>query len=133
MRGGRWIVAIGAWTACVGAISAAGIGKMEDVRSALLESTARRSPAGSPAASPSPSASGAAPRVLTSPGGSVIAHCEREMVWVEWLSPADGFRVQDATQGPAKESHVTFKTDGREVRLVVRCTDTGPTVDVTLG
>ncbi|MET7397707.1 hypothetical protein ABZS66_29890 [Dactylosporangium sp. NPDC005572] len=133
MRGGRWIVAIGAWTACMAAISAVGIGKIEDLRSALLESTARRPAADSPSASPSPSASGPVPRVLTSPGGNVVASCDRGMVWVEWLRPADGFRVQGATQGPAKESRVTFKTDGREVRLVVHCTDTGPAVDVTLG
>ncbi|GGM28202.1 hypothetical protein ACFFX1_11510 [Dactylosporangium sucinum] len=133
MRGGRWIVAIGAWTACTAAISALGIGKMEDARSALLRSAARPPAGATPAASASPSASGAVPKVLTSPGGSVVASCDRGMVWAQWLRPASGFRVADATQGPAKESRVTFKTDGREVRLVMHCADTGPTVDVTLG
>jgi hypothetical protein len=130
MRGRRWLFAIGAWTMCTAAVSVIGIGKIEAMRRALLQATHRPAAA---SASPSPSLSPGSPRVLTTPGGSVVASCEFGMVWVEWLRPAIGFRVQDADQGPDVESKVTFKTDGQEVRVVLRCTDDGPHADVTLG
>jgi hypothetical protein len=136
MRGGRWVFAIGAWTMCTAAISAFGIGKVEAVRSALLTATrpapsASAAPAASPSASPLPSPG--APKVLRTPGGNIVARCDADLTWADAVSPALGFHVEDAQQGPDVEYRVTFKTDGQEVRVVVRCKDLTPTAEVTLG
>jgi hypothetical protein len=136
MRGGRWVFALGAWTMCTAAISAFGIGKVEAVRSALLAATTPITPgaspaAASPAASPSPSPGST--KVLRTPGGDIVARCDSDLTWADALSPALGFHVEDAQQGPDKEYRVTFKTDGQEVRVVVRCTGLTPEAEVTLG
>ncbi len=137
MRGGRWVYAIGAWTMCTAAISAFGIGKVEAIRSSLLAATTPGTPGppaagASPAGSPSPSPGGT-PKVLRTPGGNIVARCDADLTWADSLSPALGFHVEDAQQGPDKEYRVTFKTDGREVRVVVRCKDLTPEAEVTLG
>jgi hypothetical protein len=122
---------------CTAAIGAFGIGKVESVRSALLAATAPGTPGPSPAAtaspalSPSPSPGG--PKVLRTPGGNIVARCDADMTWADYLSPALGFHVQDAQQGPDVEYRVTFKTDGQEVRVVVRCKNLTPEAEVTLG
>jgi len=36
MRGGRWVIAIGAWAMCTAAVSAFGIDKIDAARAALL-------------------------------------------------------------------------------------------------
>jgi hypothetical protein len=123
---------------CTAAISAFGIGKIEAVRSSMLAATAPGSPgpaAASPAPSPapSPSPSTGAPKVLRTAGGNVVARCDVDMVWADYVSPALGFHVVDAQQGPDAEYRVTFKTDGREVRVVVRCKGDVPEAEVTLG
>jgi hypothetical protein len=128
-------VAIGAWSVGTAALSVFGIGQVEDVRSALLAATGGDRPsAGPPPPSVSPSPSAGSARVLRTPGGSITAHCEEGLTWADAVSPAIGHYVQDAQQGPDVEYRVTFKTDGREVRVVVRCDKTlTPTADVTLG
>jgi hypothetical protein len=131
MRGGRWVLAIGAWTMCTAAVSVFGIDRVSSVREELLQATSPRAVA--PNVSPAPSPAPGGPKVLGTPGGSVAATCDAGMVWVQWLSPANGFHIEGADQGPGAESHVTFKTDGQEVRVVVRCTADGPYADVTSG
>ncbi|GAB3862348.1 hypothetical protein GCM10027610_106430 [Dactylosporangium cerinum] len=115
---------------CTAAISAFGVGRVEAVRSALLTATTPVTPSAAPAASPSPSPS---PKVLRTPGGNIVARCDAGLTWADALSPALGFRVENAQQGPGKEYRVTFKTDGREVRVVIRCTGHTPEAEVTLG
>ncbi|GAA3255610.1 hypothetical protein GCM10010532_105110 [Dactylosporangium siamense] len=116
---------------CTAAISAFGIGRVEAVRSAVLAATTPVTPAASPVASPSPSPG--APRVLRTPGGNIVARCDAGLTWADALSPALGFHVEGAQQGPAKDYRVTFKTDGQEVRVVIRCTDLTPQAEITLG
>jgi hypothetical protein len=125
-------LAISAWTVCTAAVSVFGIGKIDAARSALMKAT---QPAATPSASPSSSPSPAPDdsHVLTTPGGNVVARCDIGMVRVEWLSPAPGYRVQDADHGPGTESKVTFKTDGKEIRVVVRCRPDGPYTAITVG
>ncbi|MET7423097.1 hypothetical protein [Dactylosporangium sp. NPDC005555] len=126
--------AIGAWTMCTAALSAFGIGKVDAVRSALLAATDGDRSAAAPTASPSPSPSPGSARVLRTPGGDIVARCDAGMAWADYLRPALDFHVEDAQPGPAVEYRVTFKTDGREVRVVVRCDPSlTPTADVTLG
>lgn len=132
MRGGRWVFAIGAWTMCTAAISALGIGKVEAIRSSLLAATTPRTPE-APVVTASPVPSPGSPKVLRTPGGNIVARCDADLTWADYLSPAPGFSVEDAQQGPDKEYRVTFKTDGREVRVVVRCTALTPEAEVTLG
>jgi hypothetical protein len=121
---------------CTAAISAFGIGRVEAIRSSLLAAT-RPAPVASaslaPSPTPSPVPSPGSPKVLRTAGGNVVARCEAGMTWADALSPALGFHVEDAQQGPDVEYRVTFKTDGREVRVVVRCKDLTPEAEVTLG
>ncbi|MEV4515087.1 hypothetical protein AB0K00_39775 [Dactylosporangium sp. NPDC049525] len=121
---------------CTAAISAFGVGRIDAVRSSLLAATggnagpSATAPA-SPALSPSPSPGSA--KVLRTAGGNIVARCDANLTWADYLSPALGFHVENAQQGPGKEYRVTFKTDGKEVRVVVRCKDLTPEADVTLG
>ena len=140
MRGGRWVFAICTWTMCTAAISAFGIGKVEALRASLLAATrpapaapASAAPSAAPSAQPSPRPSPGSAKVLRTPGGNIVARCDADLTWADYLSPALGFHVEDAQQGPDKEYRVTFKTDGREVRVVVRCKDLTPEAEVTLG
>jgi hypothetical protein len=131
MRYARWVLVIGAWTAVTTALSAYGIDRMQSLRHHLLEATRPAPAAATPSGSPSPSPGG--PTVLRTDGGNVVALCNDGVVWVQYLSPALGFHIENADQAPAAESHVTFKTDGRELRVVVRCAPEGPRADVTAG
>lgn len=125
------MLAIGAWAACTAAISAYGLDRIASARTTLLRAMRPADGAPSPSASPSPSAG--TPVVLRTPGGNVVAGCESGTVRVQYLSPAAGYHIESADRAPAAESHVTFKTNGREVRVVVRCAADGPHADVTLG
>jgi hypothetical protein len=130
MRVARWVLAIGAWIMCAAALSAYGLDETTAARNALLEAT-RAAPGESPPPSPAPSAG--TPRILRTAGGNVVAGCVGGQVRVQYLSPATGFRIENADRAPGPQSRVTFKTDGREVRVVVRCEGDGPRADVTLG
>ncbi|MEU7872671.1 hypothetical protein [Dactylosporangium sp. NPDC049140] len=127
MRRGRWVVAILAWVLCAGGLAALALNASVQGRKALLKA-ARPAP-GAPA-TPSPSPSPDAPRILRTPGGNVVAGCDGSQVRVRYLSPAAGFHIVSADRAPGPQSRVTFKSDGREVRVVVRCAGDGPHADV---
>jgi hypothetical protein len=130
MRVARWVLAIGTWAILAAALSAFSLDETKAARDALLKAT-RGAPGESPAASPSPSAG--TPQILRTPGGNVVAGCVQGQVRVQYLSPAAGYRIESADRAPGPQSRVTFKTDGREVRVIVRCEGGDPHADVTLG
>jgi hypothetical protein len=123
MRHGRWVLAIGAWTATTAALSLYGIDRMQSLRHDLLAATRR------PPATVAPTGS----LGVHTEGGDFVTFCVDGLVRVQQVTPAPGFRVEHADRAPGPESHVTFKTDGREVRAVVRCAAEGPRADVTVG
>ncbi|MGI5236547.1 hypothetical protein [Dactylosporangium sp. CA-139066] len=130
MRVARWVLAIGAWIIVAAALSAYGLDETTAARNALLDAT-RPAPGASPPPSPSPSPG--TPQILRTAGGNVVAGCLNGQVRVQYLSPANGFHIESADRAPGPQSRVTFKTDGREVRVVVHCEGDGPLADVTLG
>jgi hypothetical protein len=130
MRVGRWVLASGVWISCAAALSVLSLDGTTAARDALLRAT-RGDPGASPSASPAPSAG--TPQTLRTAGGNVVAGCLSGQVRVQYLSPAAGFRIENADRAPGPQSRVTFKTDGREVRVVVRCEGDVPRADVAPG
>ncbi|WP_432831062.1 hypothetical protein [Dactylosporangium sp. CA-092794] len=130
MRRGRWVLAIGAWMICAAALSALGVDGTRAARAALMKAT-RPAPGYTAPASPPPSPG--TPQVLRTPGGNVVAGCTGGQVRVEYLRPADGFHIENADRAPGPQSRVTFKADGREVRVLVQCAGDTPQAEVTVG
>jgi hypothetical protein len=83
-----------------------------------------------PTATPEPTESGGRPSVITSAGGTVVARCAGDDL-VELLSwsPAQGFSVDNAEHGPAREVEVEFESEDDDVEMKIRCVD-GVPVDV---
>jgi hypothetical protein len=86
-------------------------------------------PTGSPT-EPEPTDPVAEPSVITSAGGTVVARCAAGGL-VELLSwsPAQGFSVDNAEHGPAREVDVEFESEDDDVEMKIQCVD-GVPVDV---
>ncbi|HEX6328760.1 MAG TPA: hypothetical protein VFZ72_19490 [Jiangellaceae bacterium] len=86
-------------------------------------------PTGSPT-EPAPTDPVTEPSVITSAGGTVVARCAADDL-VELLSwsPAQGFSVDNAEHGPAREVEVEFESEDDDVEMKIRCVD-GVPVDV---
>lgn len=105
----------------------------------VTDALATVTPPPEPAATPSrtPEATGtpqndttgspAEPTVITSRGGTVVVRCTAgdRVEALSW-SPAQGFRVDDAERGPAREVRVEFESGDQEVEISVRCVDGEP-------
>jgi hypothetical protein len=76
---------------------------------------------------PAPTEPVAEPRVITSAGGTVVARCAAGGL-VELLSwsPAQGFSVDNAEHGPAREVEVEFESEDDDVEMKIRCVDGVP-------
>lgn len=98
--------------------------------SATPEATgaAENDPTESPA---EPTRSPAEPTVITSDGGTVVARCtaDNRVEVLSW-SPAQGFRVDNAEHGPAREVEVEFESGDDEVEIRVRCSDGEPSAAI---
>jgi hypothetical protein len=113
---------------------------VETVNRALAKEAAERSaamprrsvsPSASPAAPPSPKARHSAPppspdtgggKVLTSPGGTLVASCAGARAYLVSWSPQQGFGSSDVVRGPATNAQVT---------MVVSCDAGAPTATST--
>lgn len=60
-------------------------------------------------------------RVLSSPGGTVVARCRGAQVYLASWSPAQGYRADDVRRGPAVEARVKFESAAGEFVVDVRC------------
>lgn len=98
--------------------------------SPAVEATAQPPATPQPTATPEPTESGGRPSVITSAGGTVVARCAADDL-VELLSwsPAQGFSVDNAEHGPAREVEVEFESEDDDVEMKIRCVD-GIPVDV---
>ncbi|GAA3450479.1 hypothetical protein GCM10018962_23120 [Dactylosporangium matsuzakiense] len=123
-------MAVGAWMLCAAGLSALALHETTVSQEALLKA-ARPAP-GAPGA-PTPSPSPDSPRILRTPGGNVVAGCDGSSVRVRYLSPATGFHIVSADRAPGPQSRAVFRSDTREVRVLVRCTGDGPHADVEVG
>ena len=85
-----------------------------------------------PSGGPSTTGGTAAPgrpratRLITSPGGSVVASCSGDQVTLRSWSPAQGYEVDDVAPGPDDDAKVKFESGGAESEIEVRCSPTGP-------
>jgi hypothetical protein len=122
---------------------------VETVNRALAKEAAERSaamprrsvsPSASPAAPPSPKARHSAPppspdtgggKVLTSPGGTLVASCAGARAYLVSWSPQQGFGSSDVVRGPATEAQVTFTGGQLTVTMVVSCDAGAPTATST--
>lgn len=79
---------------------------------------------------PAPTEPVAEPSVISSAGGTVVALCAAGGL-VELLSwsPAQGFSVDNAEHGPAREVDVEFESEDDDVEMKIQCVD-GVPVDV---
>jgi len=93
-------------------------------------STATTSPSGKPTATtstqpPKPSHTRSGPsstvRTISSRGGTVVAECTANRVYLRTWSPFNGYRVADVRRGPAAEAEIQFVNAASEVNLHVRC------------
>jgi pyruvate/2-oxoglutarate dehydrogenase complex dihydrolipoamide acyltransferase (E2) component len=87
---------------------------------AISSPTAEASPTSPRSDKPSPTTSDQE-RLITSPGGTVLARCSGTDAYLVSLSPAPGYRVTRVDPGPAPETTLTFQSGQSQVELVVRC------------
>ncbi|SEL68629.1 hypothetical protein [Nonomuraea pusilla] len=85
-----------------------------------------------PATSPEPDATDAAVStapgeddsvaLVRSPGGTVVASCEGDLVTLRSWSPAQGYSVDGVEPGPTRQARVEFEPDeGHDVELRITC------------
>ncbi|WP_146615974.1 hypothetical protein [Nonomuraea aridisoli] len=89
----------------------------DEVRAALSTATARAVAA--PGGEPSSTSPG---KLIRSPGGTVIASCDGDLVTLRSWSPAQDHSVDGVEPGPATEAQVEFEPDdGDDVELTITC------------
>jgi hypothetical protein len=60
-------------------------------------------------------------RLISSPGGTMLARCSAAGASLVSVSPTPGYRVTGVSDGPAPEATVTFQSAQAHVEVVVRC------------
>jgi hypothetical protein len=96
-------------------------------RQLAAAATARSSmPAAPPGGSTPTGPSGAqpttpTPRGLPTTGGTILAQCEGDLVYLLSWSPAQGYREDGVNRGPAPAASVKFKNGKSEVVVHVTC------------
>jgi hypothetical protein len=88
-----------------------------------------------PSSGPSPLAGGAAPpsaapTLLTSVDGSVLASCQPAGAYLVYWSPDQGFTADDVARGPAPVASVTFSNSAGGVVMRVSCSSGSPVAHV---
>lgn len=77
--------------------------------------------------SPQPTQTSAG-KVLTSPGGSVLARCVDGQVSLDWWIPQQGYQVDDVDRGPGPEARIEFESVDDDVELRIICQGDTPTL-----
>lgn len=90
-------------------------------------------PAGSPSATlprstPTPTPPGAARKVLTTRGGSLIALCAGDQATLLSWSPAQGYRAHSVDAGPDDSVKLTLESSTDKLEAEVRCAAGVPTL-----
>jgi hypothetical protein len=88
-----------------------------------------------PSPGPSPVAGGAAPQtaaptLLTSADGSVLASCQRGGAYLVYWSPDQGYTANNVARGPAQVASVTFSNTAGGVVMRVSCPSGTPVAHV---
>jgi hypothetical protein len=90
-------------------------------RSASADGSAGMGTPSAVAKSASSTSGQGAERVLSSPGGTVVARCSGAGSYLVSWSPAQGYKVDDVRRGPLPETKVVFQTLTVAVDLRVTC------------
>jgi hypothetical protein len=141
----RLLAGVAAWLVAVGVALAVGLTAVGAIGTGLLgpgpqpltpaEVNARLAsadppaPAAPPATAPIPPAPVAAPEVVATAGGTVLARCTGGVPEVVSATPAQGFRVQteDDDGGP----RVRFRAGKSRIEVRLTCADGRPVADVS--
>jgi len=144
----RVVAGVAAWLAAVGAALVVGLSAVGAIGSGLLgpgqepltpaevdarlasaepAESAAKAPVTAPPADPDPPPA-AAPQVIATAGGTVLARCTGDRPEVVSATPAQGFRVQteDDDGGP----RVRFRAGGTRIEIRLSCADGRPVADV---
>jgi hypothetical protein len=86
-------------------------------------STPEASPSavGSSAASPRP-----ARKLVSTPGGTVVAECDGSVVRLKSWAPAQGYGVKQVKPGPDEHAEVSFEGASGRVEIRLRCANGRP-------
>ncbi|MGC5055021.1 septum formation initiator [Micromonospora sp. DT48] len=118
-----------------------GVHSQEEVARALAEPVPSGAPTG--AAPPDPGEAPSSPVPPTGPGtepadrrgfstvgGSAVAECRPDGVYLVSWSPRQGYRVKDVDRGPDDDADVTFVGPSGEYELSLRCAAGVPVLDL---
>lgn len=83
----------------------------------------------SPTTRPSTTSRDQVTRVLSSPGGNVIARCTGSTVYLLSWTPRQGFETDDHFQGPTDTAYLKFDSDDLDVHVTVTCHNGIPTAE----
>ncbi|MBE1591345.1 hypothetical protein ACFPOI_12475 [Nonomuraea angiospora] len=100
-----------------------------EVRAALNTATHRATGTPSDDATPTPGTPTQAvqDKLLRTPGGTVIASCEGDLVTLRSWSPAQNYSVDHVEPGPARRAKVEFEPEeGVDVELEIECSGGRP-------
>jgi serine/threonine-protein kinase len=88
-----------------------------------------------PSVPPSSPAPQPADTVLTSIGGTVLAHCQAAGAYLASWSPAQGYEATRVIRGPAATAKVTFASSRKLVTMAISCSGGTPSAvtKVTIG
>jgi hypothetical protein len=144
--GGRSAFAMVGWLVAAGAATVVGLGAVRVIGDGITGTAATTltqeevaealaSPAPPTSAAPivSPSATNPPGTLLKPTGGQVMAHCEGDLVALDWWAAQPGYQVTDYDRGPAEEAEITFDGGGEgqgsgEVEVYIRCAGGKPQV-----
>ncbi|GIF51024.1 hypothetical protein DFJ67_2838 [Asanoa ferruginea] len=100
-----------------------GVRSQTDVARDLAAAKERPVPPTATAASPTPppATPDAKRKPFGSPGGTVTATCEDGLVRIVYISPAQGYAVDDQDRGPDKEAEVKFRGPAGRSEIKLRC------------
>ncbi|MFY1686786.1 septum formation initiator [Plantactinospora sp. WMMB782] len=60
-------------------------------------------------------------RLVVTPGGTVLAECTGQRVWLASWTPAQGYRTGEVERGPDDDAEVTFHGSGGRIEVEVEC------------
>jgi len=88
--------------------------------------TRTSSPKPTRSSTPSPTSPSTKRAVISSEGGSVVAECTGDRVYLVSWSPKDGYSVGEVRRGPAQEAELRFEKDHVRVKISVECRGGSP-------
>lgn len=111
-------------------LSSDGVSRALASTSPSPSASASASPTPTPTQSPSPSPSATPAGTLTKPftsaGGTAYAQCTGDQAHLTSWSPHPGYETDEVERGPDDRVSVRFESDDAKVRLIIRCTASGP-------